>query len=294
MTLLLEEDWIEGPDVRYLLSIVVALLAVGVTVFARYRRDKNLCSKKTHQQQQSQRAASSPTKKKKHAVTSEFLRSWGVPLSHVKRAMREIERKTFHLCGLLVPLVHLLLLRHGVSNAACVRLCWAMTAAGWLMDLARLHVSFVARHWPLRSILRDHEKHQLTGGCYFSLGCTLSITLSPPSVAMLSILFLVLGDMSAAVIGVSFGGEVAHVKLGRKGKKSLEGSVAMFLVCFTVGCVVFLSVPLREYAVATAAIVATLTELHEPFGLNDNLTIPLFSALALQIGLQRSRCPVCS
>ena len=65
---------------------------------------------------------------------------------------------------------------------------------------------------------------------------------------MASILFLVLGDMSAALIGVSFGGEVSVVKLGRCGKKSLEGSVAMFLVCFTMGCFIFAAIELREYA----------------------------------------------
>ena len=52
---------------------------------------------------------------------------------------------------------------------------------------------------------------------------------------MASILFLVLGDMSAAIIGVSFGGDaLGQLKLGRSGKKSLEGSLAMFLVCFVV------------------------------------------------------------
>jgi hypothetical protein len=35
---------------------------------------------------------------------------------------------------------------------------------------------------------------------------------SPPSIAMVSILFLVLGDMSAAIIGVSFGGETCGLK----------------------------------------------------------------------------------
>mmetsp|Transcript_9983 Transcript_9983/g.32084 ORF Transcript_9983/g.32084 Transcript_9983/m.32084 type:complete len:294 (-) Transcript_9983:344-1225(-) len=270
---LLEDDWI-GPDPRYLLSIVLALLASGVTMAARY-----------------QRYVQSP-KSGKRPVN--LLRAWGVPLSHIKRAMREIERKAFHLCGLLVPLCHLLLLRNGWSNLACVKLCWAITLVGCTADVARLNVPLVRRHWPLQSIMREHETKELTGGCYFSLGCTLSISLSPPSIAMASILFLVLGDMSAALIGVSFGGEVAHVKLGRKGKKSLEGSVAMFLVCFCLGCVFFAAVPLREYAVFLAALTATLTELYEPFRLNDNLTIPIFAALALQIGLQRVRCPPCA
>lgn len=104
---------------------------------------------------------------------------------------------------------------------------------------------------------------------------------------MCSVLFLVLGDLSAAIIGVSFGGETCTVKLGRAGKKSVEGSVAMFAVCFVTGCTVFAGVELREYASFVGALVATLTELYEPFGVNDNLTIPLFSSLALQWGFKR-------
>mgnify|MGYP006888860026 CR=1 FL=1 len=46
-------------------------------------------------------------------------------------------------------------------------------------------------------------------------------------------------------------------------------------------------IELREYAVALGAIVATLTELVEPFGLNDNLTIPFFASLAMQWGFAR-------
>jgi len=35
--------------------------------------------------------------------------------------------------------------------------------------------------------------------------------------------------------------------------------------------------------------VATLTELYEPLGINDNLTIPVLASLALQIGFARIR-----
>ena len=83
--------------------------------------------------------------------------------------------------------------------------------------------------------------------------------ISPPSIAMASVLFLVLGDMSAAIIGVSFGQETCTVKLGRGGKKSIEGSVAMFIVCFLVGSTTFANVHLREYPVFFGALAATLT-----------------------------------
>ena len=69
----------------------------------------------------------------------------------------------------------------------------------------------------MKKILREKEKNQLSGTCYFSLGCTLAIAIFPSAVATLSIIWLVLGDMSAALIGVSFGGETVSLKMGREG-----------------------------------------------------------------------------
>jgi len=99
-----------------------------------------------------------------------------------------------------------------------------------------------------RRIMRAHETTQLTGGFYMGLGVAATMSISPPSISTAALLFLVLGDMSAAIIGVSFGGEVASVKLGRTGKKSLEGSLAMLVVCFVVGCVLFATVEVRAAA----------------------------------------------
>jgi len=226
---------------------------------------------------------------KNHRDPRILLEKLAVSSGKVSRALKEMERKVFHLFGLLVPITHQMLLWYGFSNRFCCLVCWSVTIPGWIADVARLKSPFIAANWPGRKLLRDFEKQQLTGGCFFSLGCTLAICISPPSIAMASTLFLVLGDMAAALIGVSFGGEVAQVKLGRKGKKSLEGSLAMFVVCFAVGCTIFASVELREYACFLGALVATLTELYEPLGINDNLTIPVLASLALQIGFSRIR-----
>lgn len=261
-------------NVTYNLAVIVALLAAGSVLLFRVKV-----------------GAPNSKKRQRPSVT---LRGWGVPLKRIKSALRELERKTFHLCGLLVPLVHLALLETGFRQRTCIEIAWAITVVGWSADLARLHVPVVARHWPLRSLLRDHEREGLTGGCYFSLGCTLAMTVSPPDVSSCAIIFLVLGDMAAALIGVSFGNEIASLKLGREGKKSVEGSLAMFVVCFLVTLVFFWDVQLAEYVAVVAAATATLTELYEPLLLDDNLTIPFFSALALQVALYRVRCPPCA
>lgn len=115
----------------------------------------------------------------------------------------------------------------------------------------------------------------------------MAISLFPPAIAATSILWLVVGDMSAALIGVAFGGDMCVVKMGREGKKSVEGSAAMMLACVFIGMFLYSNVFMCEYAVFLGALAATLTELYEPFGLNDNLTIPLISSLALQFGLSR-------
>ena len=61
---------------------------------------------------------------------SDFVKACGVHVKRVKRTMQEIDRKVFHLCTLLVPLTHQVLLQRGWSNDECVALCWAITTTG--------------------------------------------------------------------------------------------------------------------------------------------------------------------
>eukprot|EP00301_Raphidiophrys_heterophryoidea_P022926 c6960_g1_i1.p1 GENE.c6960_g1_i1~~c6960_g1_i1.p1 ORF type:complete len:258 (-),score=35.15 c6960_g1_i1:264-998(-) len=191
-----------------------------------------------------------------------ILHDLGVALTKCARAAGEIERKTFHILGVLVPMTYQILLQFGWSSTQCATLCWIITAIGWACDLLRLYVPFVQDNWPLKSILREKEKNKLCGACFFSLGCTSTISLFPPAIAMASVLFLVLGDLAAAVVGISFGGDACVLKVGREGKKSIEGSVAMFIVCFMAGCSVFAEVHLREYAVFFGALAGQHADNH--------------------------------
>lgn len=215
----------------------------------------------------------------------------GVKLAKIARTSTEIERKIFHLSGLTVPFLYQYLIRfHQWNQQQYVIFCIICTSVIWIGDLMRLHIPATKNFFPfnvMTKILREKEKDQLSGTCYFSLGCTLAIAIFPPAVSTLSVIWLVLGDMSAALIGVSFGGETVALKMGREGKKSVEGSVAMFITCTVIGFIVFMKTNLAEYAVVVGALVATLVELYEPFGLNDNITIPVSSCIALQWALSR-------
>lgn len=222
-----------------------------------------------------------------------LLTSSGVAGKRVARALREIERKVFHVSGLLIPLwYHLMTTRGHMSANACAAMAISVSAVVWVSELARLNVPRVQQAFMatfMGKIMREREMTQITGTAYFTTGCALVITLFPKDIAITSMLYLVIGDMTAALIGVSFGGDACVVKLGREGKKSVEGSLAMFGICFFIGCVTFCNLRLGEYVAFVAAAVATLTELwsEDHLGLNDNLTIPLFSSVALAWAMAR-------
>jgi dolichol kinase len=63
----------------------------------------------------------------------------------------------------------------------------------------------------------------------------------------------------------------------------------MFIACIIVGLLLFIEEPLAEYPVILGAVIATVVELFEPFAVNDNLSIPVFTGLALHIGFRRMK-----
>jgi len=222
-----------------------------------------------------------------------FVRASGVAAKRVRRSVLEIERKTFHIAGVLIPVWYQTMTDWAnFSELWCAQFACGVTACVWAAELSRLYSPTVRRLFeasPLGRIMREHEREQLTGTAYFTLGCTLTIVLFPRDVANVSILYLVLGDMTAALVGVSFGGDAVVVKLGREGKKSVEGSLGMFLVCFIVGYTYFWNFHLCEYVAFVSAAAATLTELwsEDHLELNDNVTIPIVTSFAISWAFAR-------
>jgi len=224
-------------------------------------------------------------------IVIDWFKEIGIKSGKIKRTISEVERKTFHLTGLGVPLAYqILTTKMGWTREDFVLFCWIATLGIWVGDVFRVLVPSSCNYFPytvMNKIIREKEKTQLSGTCYFSLGVTVVIAYFPQPVAITSIIWLVIGDMCAAIIGISFGGDACVVKLGREGKKSLEGSAAMFISCVTVGLIAFAGVPLSDYAVIIGSLAATIVELYEPLGVNDNITIPICSAAALQWALAR-------
>lgn len=136
----------------------------------------------------------------------------------------------------------------------------------------------------LRSLSDITEEGHSLGLVYYAVSYTVlaSFFSARPIVVASGVLPMAYGDASAALIGERFGKRRYRIFAA----KSLEGSVGMFMVTFSVFaislmffsqvCSFAVSNPIS--AVLAVALVAVLAEGLSPLGF-DNLTVPILSAL---------------
>jgi len=125
-----------------------------------------------------------------------------------------------------------------------------------------------------RSIIRPWEKDRPNSASWYVLSLFLLALLVPPPAAQMAVLILGFGDPAASLVGRRFG----SIKIHRR--KSLQGSLALFLVALLVSLLVpwlhglSLGVWTRLGMGLTVALGATLAELYSDV-VDDNLTVTL-------------------
>lgn len=127
-------------------------------------------------------------------------------------------------------------------------------------------------------MLRRRELHSFTGGTYLLLASLVAMFLfSDPGIFIAAMLFLVIGDTVAALIGLRYG----HMRIYRK---SIEGTLACLFSCIIIAYIVSIlpqkSLPFTVGVIG--AIIATTVEAL-PIEVNDNVVIPIFSGAVMQI-----------
>jgi acyl phosphate:glycerol-3-phosphate acyltransferase len=124
----------------------------------------------------------------------------------------------------------------------------------------------------LAVIFKKGVGSRLTGGTWLLLASLAVFLLFDKYVAITSLLFLSIGDMMAGLIGEKYGKRMVF------NKKSLEGSLACLASCLAIAVVMSILAPTMVMPVAIAgAVSATAIELL-PIPIDDNFTMPLFSA----------------
>jgi dolichol kinase len=136
-------------------------------------------------------------------------------------------------------------------------------------------------------LMRAGEEKELSGIVYYLMGCFLSALAFPRMIALMSILFLAVGDPIAALVGVRWGKHRYHLAEPHRGK-SLEGSAACGFVCFILTFAVSYFISKTEGLVlkdrllfsilgGSAAMIGELI----PFRTDDNMALPLLSGALL-------------
>eukprot|EP01111_Echinosteliopsis_oligospora_P011236 TRINITY_DN3656_c0_g1_i1.p1 TRINITY_DN3656_c0_g1~~TRINITY_DN3656_c0_g1_i1.p1 ORF type:complete len:266 (-),score=31.23 TRINITY_DN3656_c0_g1_i1:50-847(-) len=209
-----------------------------------------------------------------------FLHDIGISTQRSPKVIKELRRKGFHFSGLSIPIIYLTGQQHTTffTQAVASYVLIFCTVVYFVFECARLTSPAVNGFFESRfkRLMREKERHNFTGSFFYLLGSTISVIFFSPPVAVCGILFLIIGDFMAALVGISFG----RIKIGRK---SLEGSVACFISCFMI-CLVFLwQVKWVEQIAFWGALAATLTELLNPSFIDDNLSIPCISGLVIHL-----------
>ncbi len=196
-----------------------------------------------------------------------------------RRSDMHLARKAWHMSGVML----MVLIHQRVTKETAIALLLLTMLVFVVPDVLRQYY----KRWNdifislFHAVIRENEVHKLSGNSYLITGVLILVLFFPPPIVSLTLLFLAFADPIASCIGIRFGKDKIF------GQKSLQGTTAAFVVC-TVLTFLFLNTHAllmdKIFIVSIlAGIIGALSELLPIGKLDDNLTLPLMSALGLYI-----------
>ena len=175
----------------------------------------------------------------------------------------ELLRKLIHLSNLIIPFTYLFYFNTRIEALIVLA---PITLFSLLIEYSSIVKNIFDSY--LFTMLRNHEiSGKYTGATWVFIASTLSIAVFPKEIAVLSLVFMSIGDTTAGIIGRKFG----RIKFYNK---TFEGALAGLIVCLIIGLMMDLNLP--NVIIIVGAFSAMIIELI-PVSLDDNLRIPLFS-----------------
>ena len=190
----------------------------------------------------------------------------------MKVIKNELFRKAIHLFTSIFPLLY----NSSFGNKSSVLfLLVTLTIISISLEILRNRNKLlkIAFNRSFSFMLRDEEQNgQVTGATWLLISFITTISIFSKDIAFPAMIFLTIGDSSAAVIG-------KLLPVGQIGSKHISGSIAGFLVSFIV--VFYLNQNISILVLFIGAFVAMFIELIA-LRVNDNLSIPIISGFAMQ------------
>lgn len=189
--------------------------------------------------------------------------------------LAELRRKSVHLFALTIPIGYIIVPE---SPAKLILAVCAFIAI--LLDLLKYYDKGFRKFFYsiFGNMLRSKEIKRFTSSSYILAAGLICAFAYSKWVMVISMVFIILGDIAGAIFGKRFG---KHKTIGNK---TLEGSLAFFIVAFFGTIVVKYSVftDIQLSALFMGALTATVLEAL-PLGIDDNLSVPVLTGLLLQL-----------
>ena len=172
-------------------------------------------------------------------------------------------RNLFHFSGIVIPLACL-----AFGKPAAIALSALLFAASLVVEVlrikGRLRLAFLEKN------IKEKEKKGPTGSFFFLLGSTLTLLFFSERAAVPALLMLAVSDPLSSLVG-------RHLGKTRLFGKSVEGTAAFFLSSLAL----LFFFPLSPLRAVLGALAATATEFFTRKPLDDNVSIPIVSAVVL-------------
>ncbi len=193
-----------------------------------------------------------------------------------------LARKVWHMgMGLMIVALYLGV----VSQSLAVVLLGSALGLILLGETARLRIPALNERLVRASgmIIRQSEVDRMSGTPFYVASALLSIAIFPKTIAALSILFLACGDPIASLFGILYGKYGPRFSNG----KSLIGTMAGILTCFTISFAYLRASGLTDVQVAVLSVLGGISggaaEML-PIEIDDNFSIPVVSGFVLWMG----------
>ena len=183
-------------------------------------------------------------------------------------------REAIHISSFLIPFVCMYLLNRYIVAL----LVLVMATVYMISEVERMFGTNLPLFTSVTMLATRKSEYQefVTSPIFFALGIALPLVVFPEPIGYVSVTILTLGDGFASIFGQKFG----TIQIPFNKLKYLEGTLLGFLLAF-LGSLRFV----HPFGAVIASAVGMFVE-SLPLPLNDNLTIPLVSGLALVV------CPI--
>jgi dolichol kinase len=196
-----------------------------------------------------------------------------------KRSDIHYARKIWHMTSVFAMFLAYVFLPPNVS-LVCLIIGWFIFVPFDLLRHRYPVLNDFAVH-AFKPIMRQSEVKKLAGTTYLVTGVLIVYVIFPRPIVALTLLFLAFADPIASYFGILYGKDKIF------GHKSIQGFMAAFFVCMalTMAYLLYHNYLADRLVVVSllAGLVGAFAELIPIGKLDDNLTLPLMSAVGLSI-----------